>query len=293
MKVILVSVGNFQEYLLDNITNLILHNNTNITLITEIKYFNKLINFPNVELIDCNSLISNDINNYINNSKLDKHFRNGFWYLCSLRFFYIYEYIKKYNLENVVHLENDVLIYENLENIKNCFKKNKVYAPFDCNTRVIPSFIFIPNYICFKPIIDNYNLNLNDMENLAIFDETVIEPLPIFIFNISNEILKLNKNYLDFNCIFDAAAIGQYLGGIDKQNDPKDTIGFVNETCVIKYNKYKFNWLKTNNLWYPYIIIDNKNIKIINLHIHSKELNKFLSNNPIENNLILLNENFS
>jgi hypothetical protein len=39
MKVVLVCIGNFQEYILDNITNLYLHNNTDITGITEKEYF--------------------------------------------------------------------------------------------------------------------------------------------------------------------------------------------------------------------------------------------------------------
>jgi hypothetical protein len=149
MKVILVSAGIFQDYLLDNIKNLILHNNTDITLITEKKYFNRLVDYPNVELIDCQSLLSNDIIAFQMNSRLDKQFRNGFWHLCSLRLFYIYEYIKNNNLTNVVHIENDVLVYEDLETIKTFFKYDKVYAPFDSPLRVVPSFIFIPNYLAF------------------------------------------------------------------------------------------------------------------------------------------------
>ena len=39
MKIILVSVGTFQEYILDNIANLYLFNNKDITVITEKEYF--------------------------------------------------------------------------------------------------------------------------------------------------------------------------------------------------------------------------------------------------------------
>ncbi len=44
-----------------------------------------------------------------------------------------------------------------------------------------------------------------------------------------------NINYEEFNAIFDGAAIGQYLGGVDPINCPGDTTGFVNETCVTKW----------------------------------------------------------
>ena len=30
--------------------------------------------------------------------------------------------------------------------------------------------------------------------------------------------------------------MGQYLSGVDPRNNPNNTVGFINETCVIKYN---------------------------------------------------------
>jgi len=274
MKIILVSVGNFQEYILDNIKNLLAFNNNDITVITNKDFFD-YFNDYNIELIDCNDLSDSDFNI---NSQLDKSFRGGFWHYCSLRLFYVYSYIKQNNINNCIHIENDVLTYIDFEDIKLNFKENKVYATFDCNTRVIPGIIFIPNYKAFKPIIDNYNFNLNDMENLAKFNESVILPLPIFPI-INGNIVKFNKLYFDFNMIFDAAAIGQYLGGIDPQNQAGDTTGFVNETCVIKYNKYKFEWIEINNLLIPHIIINNNKYQICNLHIHSKNLKNFIFTN--------------
>jgi len=281
MKIIFVCIGNFQEYLIDNIINLNLFGNNNITVITEnnfFKYFNNL----NVELIDKTSL---DDCNFNNLSHLDKSFRNGFWHLCSLRLFYVYSYIKKNNIINSIHLENDVITYVNFDTILSKFIHQKVYATFDCDHRVIPGLIFIPNHEAFKPIIDNYNHGINDMENLAKFDESIIEPLPI-IAPLNGFNNKLNKNFIDFNFIFDAAAIGQYLGGIDKRNQPGDTRGFVNETCIVKYNLYKFFWIKENDLYVPYISINRNLIRIINLHIHCKEVKRFLADNPLEDLLI-------
>lgn len=276
MKIILVTVGNFQEYILDNIKNLLLFNNNDITVITNKEFFYNFDNYQ-ITLINCNDLSDNNFNI---NSQLDKGFRNGFWHYCSLRLFYVYSYIKINNLENCIHLENDVLTYINFDSIKNNFKENKVYATFDSYTRVIPGIIYIPNYQSFKPIIDNYNIKLNDMENLVKYDESIILPLPIFPI-IDNDIIKFNKLFFDFNLIFDAAAIGQYLGGVDPRNISGDTRGFINETCLIKYNKYKFEWIKIDNLFIPHIIINNNKYRICNLHIHSKNLNNFLANSPI------------
>ena len=55
-----------------------------------------------------------------------------------------------------------------------------------------------------------------------------------------------------------------------------NTVGFINETCVIKYNIYTFKWIKKGKYKFPHIQINNKLIPINNLHIHSKNLKKFL-----------------
>ena len=280
MKIILVSTGNLQEYIIDNIQNLKLFGNNDIAVITEKPFFNKLKDLD-ITLIDSAEL---DDYNFNNKSKLNKHFRNGFWHLCSLRFFYLYSYIKKNQLTDCIHLENDVMSYINFDKLKTCFKHNKVYATFDSDTRVIPSILYIPNCEAFKPIVDNYNEQINDMENLARFDETVIEPFPIY--SNHENINKFNKNFDDFHCVFDGAAIGQYLGGIDPRNKHGDTRGFINETCIIKYNNNVFFWVLEDGLHCPYIFINNHLIKVINLHIHSKNLNNFMSNNPKEELLI-------
>jgi hypothetical protein len=281
MKIILVSIKILQEYIIYNIKNLKLFNNNDITVITEKKFFYFFEDYD-IELIDCKLL---EDFNFNKNSNLDKQFRNGFWHLCSLRFFYLYSYIKKNNIINCIHLENDVLTYIDFNNFFELIKNNNVYVTFDCENRVIPGIIFIPNAEKFKPIIDNYNYNINDMENLAKFDETIISPFPIFPI-IDLNINKLNKNFKDFNSIFDGAAIGQYLGGVDKRNQIGDTRGFINETCLIKYDKYNFFWIRKNNLFIPHIVINNFLFPINNLHIHNKELEKFMANNPIEDKFI-------
>jgi hypothetical protein len=152
--------------------------------------------------------------------------------------------MKKYDVKDVIHLENDVLIYYNCNEILNFFDKNYIYLPFDTFKRNIASIMFIPSCDILKNILDNYDFSKNDMENFSIIKNKtgLIKTLPIFpkINTTNEEINFVSENFKDFNLIFDAAAIGQYLGGIDPKNNSSNTIGFVNETCVIKYNNYKF-----------------------------------------------------
>jgi hypothetical protein len=281
MKVILISVGIFQEYMLDNIKNLILHKNTDIVCITELKFFNKLNNIANIELIDAETL---DKLNYDINSKLDRIGRHGFWYMASLRLFLLYSYITKFNINNCIHIENDTMIYCNLETLASSFTDKKSYAIFDSEKRVIPSFIYIYDQNSFRPIIERYDYNKNDMENMALSSDILCK-LPIYIKTKDSFV---GERFDEFNCIFDGAAIGQYLGGIDPLNTQEpNTIGFVNETCIVKYNNNSFYWKQNENgLYCPYIEVNNKLIQIINLHIHSKRLYAFMSDDPLECTLI-------
>jgi hypothetical protein len=248
-------------------------------VLTNEQFFNRFDTFSGkVNLISIEGLP--DTFNFYARTSLDKKFRDGFWTLTSLRFFYIYEFMKKYNVVDVIHLENDVLIYYNCNNVVANFEKKYIYLPFDTFKRNIASIMYIPSSEIFKVVLDNYDFSKNDMENFCnIKNKTgVIKVLPIFpqIKTENKEIQFITENFEKFNCIFDAAAMGQYLGGIDPRNDPKNTVGFVNETCVIKYNIFKFIWVKINNIKRPFLKIGDLEIRIFNLHIHSKKLNEFI-----------------
>jgi hypothetical protein len=279
MNIVLVCINNFQEYILDNIQQLINLNHENIYVLTNERFCNLFDNFSEkIKLIAIETL--NDSYNFYSRTNLDKGFRNGFWSLTSLRFFYIYEFMKKYDVKDVIHLENDVLIYYNCNEILNFFDKNYIYLPFDTFKRNIASIMFIPSCDIFKNILDNYDFSKNDMENFSIIKNKtgLIKTLPIFpkINTTNEEINFVSENFKDFNLIFDAAAMGQYLGGIDPKNDSSNTIGFVNETCVIKYNNYKFFYNVIDKIKKPFLLINNVPVRVFNLHIHSKNLKNFM-----------------
>lgn len=278
MNIVLTCLKNFQEYILINISQLIKLGHKNIYVITNsnlITFFDNIKSYINI--INADELI--DSYNFNSTSSLDNNFRGGFWKLTSQRFFVIYEFMKKYDVNNIIHLENDVLIYYNCDKLENLVDKNYMYMPFDTYRRNIASIIYIPDAKVFKTILDKYNFNKNDMENFAdIREQTkLIKNFPIFKqeYCCNDEELFVSQNSEAFTFIFDAAAIGQYLGGVDPRNILGDTTGFVNETCIIKYNKYSFNFKVIDGIRKPFIMIHNKEIPIFNLHIHCKNLIKF------------------
>ena len=284
MNVILVSTGVFQRYILDNIKQLLLFN-YNIIVITEKKFFSELNEYPQITKIDSVSLTIN----YDKKTKLNSKFREGFWVNCSKRLFLIYEYMKNNNITNCIHLENDVILYADLTSYFKNDNKN-IYITMDHENRCIPGIMYIPNYTLLNNLINNYNYSENDMKNIAKFynsNKDICKTFPIINENSYFKYKNMyNDNFSEFNSIFDAAAIGQYLGGVDPWNISGDTCGFINETCVVKYNNYKFKWIQKNEYFYPHIIIDEEVIPIINLHIHSKRLKDFLIMNPIKNKYI-------
>lgn len=279
MNIILVCINNFQNYILTNINQLIKLNHKNIYIITNNIFFSYFEKYNNqIKLIAIEDL--NDSYNFNSTTTLNNSFRNGFWVHTSSRFFYIYEAMKKYNIDNVIHLENDVLIYYNCDVLVNILDNKYIYIPFDTFKRNIASIMYIPNYNIFKNILDKYDKNNDDMHNFSLImrNTNLINNFPIFIENKleNDEYQFVTKNFNKFEFIFDAAAIGQYLGGVDRRNNPNNTIGFINETCIIKYNSYKFEFLDKENIKKPFINVNDKFIPIFNLHIHSKDLEKFV-----------------
>ena len=280
MNIMLVSIGVFQEYILTNIHQLIRLNHKSIYVITNECFFQNFdIYKDKINLISVESL--NEEYNYNSKTTMDKFSKSGFWAVTSCRFFYIYSAIKKYNIENIIHLENDVPIYYNCELLYDILDKSKIYIPFDCYKRNIASIVFIPNANILKIALDNYDYNKTDMENFIIIKSKIpdlIEQFPICYpkSQFTEEEKYVCKNYSKFNMIFDAAAMGQYIGGVDPRNIPGDSTGFVNETCIIKYDQYSFVWKTENEMKKPFLFIEDQLIPIFNLHIHSKTLEKFV-----------------
>ena len=281
MNVVLVCVGNFQEYILVNIKQLILLKHKKIYVITDSVFFDRFFDYKNdITLVDADGL--DDPFKYNPSNKIDNSFRNGFWSLTSRRLFLLSGFMKKYNVTDVIHIENDVLIYYNCDILYETIDKDRICVPADCYRRSIASIIYIPNFTVFGLFLNQYNNELNDMQNLSIIQRQfplLFDNFPICVplLYFTNEQKYVCRQFNKFKMIFDAAAMGQMVGGIDPRNTPGNTIGFINETSVIKYNNYDFVWCNfQDNIRKPYLKVDGNMIPIFNLHIHSKNLIDFV-----------------
>jgi len=315
MNVVLVSIGNFQPYILDNIRNLIRLKHKNIYVIINKEFSEHFAEFePSVyvgrnvglwgESVSLVKLVFvenlEDKFRFYERSHLDKQFNNGFWVMTSLRIFYIYAFMEKYHIENVIHIENDVVLYYNCNELLDRVDRTKIYVPFNSFNINVISILYVPRAELLRSLLINWNLRMLDMNVFAIFKRMMPNLVDIFpIFKDQIEFLgddtkrMVCHNFERFGFVFDGNAMGQYLGGIDPQNiggSTRSTVGFVNADCCIKYDNYEFVWKempvivgggdlgigKVDIIKKPFVCVGGDEIPIFNLHIHSKNLAKFV-----------------
>jgi hypothetical protein len=284
MKIVLVCIGCLQPYIQFSINQLKSHGNHDIVVLTDTKQLRHklqmlLSNVTILEIQDDELCLQ-----FETHSSLSSDFRNGFFRHCFKRFLYLYYYMRDYNVQDIIHIENDVMVYNNCDNWRSLFT-SKIHLIMDSPDRCIPSVMYFKNHNILGKCLEHYNYDSD--ENDMVFWGKCFQ-----LFQNDIKTLSIHNNF-----IFDGAAIGQYLGGVNPENveNGQQTIGFINETCVEKYNHHKFKWKYDCNtkLWIP---IMNTNTRIQNLHIHSKKLESFLSHlkdfNQLETRLIPIDFDF-
>ena len=278
MEIVLVMLNTFQEYILDAIQCLRKFNNHKIVVLTDCVMIN-IFQERNIKVVAVEGFMPS-YKEY--KQSLTNTYRDGFWQLASYRFKILQTYMRHHRKQSIWHIENDVLVYKNLSDF-DLSNNKKILLTMDSTSRCIPGIMYIPNVETLDRCIDHFKDNLNDMENWGrCYNELpyLVDTFPVFPTDTTTpELASITKNYNQFNCIFDAAAIGQYLGGVDPRNAKGDTSGFVNETCLINYSKYNIIWKtdQTSNMIAPFLQVNSQDIPIVNLHIHCKDLKKFMN----------------
>jgi len=220
--------------------------------------------------------------NFRTNSALDRNFRDGFWFHASNRFLILADYIEYAKLENIVHIENDYVLYFDPTDKLEAFR---TYADFSVpldRVRAIPGFVWIKNGHVAKSLADFIlkNDNKDDMETVGQFclssDDLVKKPLPTLPYEYSIakglSIDRFSAGIDQFGGIFDAAAIGQYIGGIHWMNNPMNTTFFINESSDLNLSETPFSWGVENGIRHPFLSFNNVVTPILGVHAHSKDL---------------------
>ena len=293
-NIVLIHIGDiFYTHINECINQIKKYTNAQIILLTSSNHFSLIKS--DIILIPIETIQKTKKHElFLKHNKLNKKFRGGFWRFASERFFYLEEVVKMYNLKNVFHFENDILIYNDLNLIEEVLLANKILfaATFDNDNRCIPGYVFISDFTKIEELTEYIlarNSTLNDMELLSDFSKININLfyLPVIpnfytdnLVSIQGKTSNFKRKYSEgfklFNSIFDAAALGQYLGGIDPRNGSKN-LNFINESALYQASNFNFKWMiDENGRNCPFAIYDGQEIKINNLHIHSKRLFDFI-----------------
>jgi hypothetical protein len=202
---------------------------------------------------------------YLKNKLNRKTNQISFWLNTTKRFFIIYEFMKKRQVENVIHLESDCLLLKP-DVVVNNFKEDNwsLSYPLQANGIGCASIFLVRGFEGISKfnnlILENWDVeNQDDMQLLGQFSE-------------SKEVKILLSTPEHLN-IYDPQSYGRYLLGTDARNIrfPFSRRGIIDgRVGSAALQKYKFRWdSKMNDL----IVSSEGHLShLVNIHIHSKRV---------------------
>ena len=285
MDYILYHKGNPPSHLKYCINSILsVDGNANVHLITDQIIKNQEINIVNIQ--DYGKL--NFMKDFKKSLEQNNYAENPLWLTSLERIFYIEKYINDININQFVHFDNDVVLFESFDFVTSKTNLNK--QAFHLTPLNEENMVFGYSYInsnkifsevCFKgkEIVENYqffsnkynqNKQLNEMKILSIIkreNNELIEPLDILPYG--------NKGI-----IFDPASYGQFLGGTHKKPKTFFRNNFATQSHSVGAELISKRIIVKFKNQVPFVESEiGDESKLANLHIHSKKLNKYLPKN--------------
>jgi len=247
---------------------------------------------PNVKVVDVREFEVPDISNYFSS---DIHHKQ-LWQTSLIRIFYLEAFLRTYNIKDIIHFDNDVLIYHNYTEMLNKFKKFNFLITPQFDTEYVFGFSYIKDYKSLTPItsiLQNLiSLPFRELQTLTNTEYPHEMRLLSYVNKISNnkyiDLLPVvvdgegSDNFNIFNMVFDPSSYGKHIAG---------------SHCLGSHNRHfvttpKWNGTETHHYIgkqihagiievdlagnIPYIIYNETTYKISNLHIHNKQLKDFI-----------------
>lgn len=218
--------------------------------------------------------------------------KENFWTVTATRLIYIENFMTDMNLTDVYHLENDVLIYCDLKEHDYKFRSLYKNMAITIGGEIVAmtGFLYINNYKALSRmtqyfinmlkklgvggILNKYHIPMVNemflMRQYGLDYPQYLRNLPTMPFG------EFSENYSEFNSLFDPASYGQLVGGTRTEGPGAKPQDHYIGRWLTANPQYGIIWKEENGLKIPYLNYDNR-IKINNLHIHSKNLSKYMS----------------
>ena len=247
----------------------------------------------NIELIDCEDIIDDAWKEFLELSWYDvwgtpdTNYPSPpkFVQSTSERLYALSAYIKHTKAIDVFHIENDVMVYEDLDKLlpitQSCYSKMTITPMADKDHTF--AFVYIPTYkdldsFCQfntqmirngnDPLVKKYNLDMvHEMSIVKIYKDQLdaVDFFPILPDG------SYSNNYDKFNALFDPASWGQYVGGT---NGKGITTGYAGSHHIIGRKILAGKYTASFNGVYPIV---NDKIKLNTLHVHCKRLERYVT----------------
>jgi len=225
------------------------------------------------------------------------NFRDGFWIKTLERFFVLEAFSEHFDIDKFFHAELDNLIFDisslgaTLDNAGKGF-----FCPRD-SARGIASLIYVNDASRIKHMNEWFINHSGTVQNeMALLGEMLNHQQGFFALPTESALGTGREETWQYlktasaGGIFDAAAMGQYLFGIDPRNTDRVLMnGFINEHALIDLGKLHFNFEADESALFVRHGARNQPTRCYNPHIHSKVFDKL--SNPKWFNRVLENSN--
>lgn len=205
------------------------------------------------------------------------------------RFFILKNLMTNNNLQDVFFLELDNLLYDRPEKWLHAFRTKQMAFMHDNVNRGSSGVCYIRSVNILQKFTDHcllfiqtYTELLNEMAALYAFWEHHKEDILILPTHWQDSkypsVIWQNMDLFP-KSIFDAAALGIFLGGIELAfSNWVLTPGLKTDLSIVDYTTYKYKWEEEDGKRIPYVCSPDFGwIRINNLHVHSKVLGPMLS----------------
>lgn len=224
------------------------------------------------------------------------------------RHFLISQFISQKPEDDWLHIENDCLLLANPKLLEELKAANRgIAVPFESRARAIPVLVHIKDRLSAGKLsatlakaaaLHPQLLDMDIWAAAATLQPDLFTPLPTMLdkswaYPSEPRLPDEQKGFVPlewqwansqrFSAVFDAAALGQFLGGADPHNQQfRRSPGFVNPTSGLDVRslEWRLNHQGDGNL--PQIEVQTQQsawVTVANLHMHSKQMR------PIETNL--------
>lgn len=228
-----------------------------------------------------------------NVSRLGRH--GNFWQFSTERMFLLNAFLKKERLDNVIHFENDVMIYRDINEMETLMQSH-------CNSLgitpigeywVATGMFYVRNSESLNHLCTFFIEQLSSNED-QLKKETGIDMVNDMSMMV-NYHKKFGSQYMqylpilpdgkyaqfksDFGGIFDPASWGQFVGGTPGKNNAGWAGSHHFIGAEILEGRHDVEWGQdAEGRRIPYVVTDGvSKTRLFNLHVHSKRLEQFRS----------------